>query len=86
MSDFVAFLEAHWPQLVAGASAAAALATSFINLAKTHQLKKQLNQAKSHGYQVVCPKCKKTSPLGEVHFIRPDGLLDDDLDGHPDAQ
>lgn len=84
MSDFAVFLEAHWPQIVAGASAAAALLTSVINMFKTHQLKKQLDAAKQRGYQIICPRCKKTSPLSEVHFIRPDGMIDDDLDGHAD--
>lgn len=82
----IEFLNAHWPEIVAGFTAALALGTSFINLRKAGQLKKALQAANERGTQVLCPHCKKKSPLHEVKFILPSGDVDNNLNGVPDSQ
>lgn len=56
----------------------------IVCLVKTHKANKVLKDAKSRKTQVLCPKCHKKSPIDEVHFILPDGALDNNLNGVPD--
>ena len=86
MKDVIQFLELHWPEIVSGFATLVALVTTGINLAKGAKLSRAVEDAKSKGYQVRCPKCKKTSPLSEVQILLPSGELDANLDGIPDNQ
>lgn len=86
MKDLLEFLTLHWPELTAGFATTAALITTIVNVSKSSRLSKALEEAKSHGMQVRCPRCKKTSPLSEVTFVMPSGEIDNNLNGVPDNQ
>lgn len=58
----------------------------IVCLVKTHKANKVIQDAKLRKTQVLCPKCHKKSPIDEVHFVLPDGALDDNLNGVPDNQ
>lgn len=75
--------------IVAGAlaqvlAAVAALIIGIINAKNIRLVDQHVNQAKRRGTLVVCPKCKKESPLADCHFLLPDGSLDDNLNGIAD--
>ena len=75
--------------IVAGAlaqifAAVAALVIGIINALNIRHVDQHINQAKRRGTRVVCPVCKKESPLAECHFLLPDGSLDDNLNGIAD--
>lgn len=86
MKELLEFLAVHWPELTAGFATVVALVTTCINLKKSSKLSQALKDAQSRGTRVICPRCKKTSPLSEVRFILPDGSPDQNLDGVPDHQ
>lgn len=54
----------------------------------THRQKaldRALKEAKMRETYVICPHCEKKIPLSELSFHLPDGSIDDNLDGIPDA-
>lgn len=67
-------------------SALGSLVAMIVCLVRTHKANKVLSEAKARKTQIICPKCKKKSPIDEVHFVLPDGALDDNLNGVPDNQ
>lgn len=84
MKDFLNFIEAHWPTIVAAASSVASWVVSLVMLVKSHSMKAALNQAKARETVAECPYCHRKAPLSEVHFYLPGGAKDDDLNGLPD--
>ena len=85
------FLEQiNWPSLAAAITgfltAITALVVMIVNSVNNKKIKKALEDAKARQTQVVCPKCKKKSPLSEVSFVLPDGSQDNNLNGVPDHQ
>lgn len=72
--------------LVSVLGAVGALIVSIVNAKNIRNIDQHINQAKRRGTFIVCPHCKKESPLSDVHFLLPDGSLDDNLNGVPDNQ
>lgn len=75
--------------IVAGAlcqiiAAIGAIIIGVVNAVHLRQVDQHINQAKRRGTRVVCPVCKKESPLADCHFLLPDGSLDDNLNGIAD--
>lgn len=64
----------------------AALVVSIVNAKNIRHIDSHIAQAKRRGTYLVCPKCKKEIPLADVHFLLPDGSLDDNLNGVDDAK
>lgn len=73
--------------ITAAASAVAALTAlvvAIVNGVKAVKLEKQIEAAKQRETYIICPHCKKKTPLSEVSFRLPDGSLDNNLNGKPD--
>ena len=68
-----------------GVAAITALIVAVIQAVKAHKLEKQIEAAKQRETYIVCPHCKKKTPLSEVSFRLPDGSLDNNLNGKPDV-
>lgn len=76
------------PEIITAASSAVAGVTALVvaicNGVKAHKLEKQIEAAKLRETYIICPHCKKKTPLSEVDFRLPDGSLDNNLNGKPD--
>ena len=72
--------------IVSVISSISALIFSLIRAKAVKDIKKALDDAKKKDTRIVCPKCHKESSLREVHFLLPDGSLDDNLNGVADDQ
>lgn len=72
--------------IVSVVSAISALIFSLIRAKAVKEIKKALDDAKKKDTRIVCPRCKKEVPLREVHFLLPDGSIDDNLNGIADDQ
>lgn len=75
--------------IVAGAlcqiiAAVGAVIIGVVNAVHIRHVDQHINQAKRRGTRVLCPHCKKESDLADVHFLLPDGSIDDNLNGKPD--
>ena len=83
MKEF--FLE-HFDVIVYAVSSVLVAFGTFagVSIGQLAKIKKLLSRKHSSGYRVVCPHCKKESNLEDVHFILPDGKIDDNLNGVPD--
>lgn len=77
------------PELItaicSGVSAIGAIIIAIINGVKCHKLDQRIEQAKLRETYIICPHCKKKTPLSEVSFRLPDGSLDNNLNGKPDV-
>lgn len=80
------FLLSHFDAIVYGLSAVLAsfAAVAGVSLGQLRKIKKLLSRKEKSGYRIVCPHCHKESNLEDVHFILPDGAIDDNLNGVPD--
>ena len=78
------------PELItaisSGVAAVTALVVAICNGVKAAKLSKQLEAAKMRQTYIICPHCKKKTPLSEVDFRLPDGSLDNNLNGVPDVK
>lgn len=78
------------PELItAVAGCATAIASGIVAIVsakKASKLEKRLEEAKQRETYIICPHCKKKTPLSEVDFRLPDGSLDNNLNGKPDIE
>lgn len=63
-----------------------ALVVGIINARSIRHLDNAISKARRRGTVILCPHCKKETPLSDVHFLLPDGAVDDNLNGVPDTE
>lgn len=86
MNDFLGFLQRHHAEIVSIFVALVSIGVAVSSILTAKITSSAIKKAKSRGTFTICPHCHKAIPLSDLDFRLPDGSIDNNLNGVPDAQ